>query len=212
MWKFDTAGVKQEEAIKDSSRQTGRIEPSLHLLAINLSLLIWTVNQFVVVLHLGLFLSDLDHTVEICNLHGEAWLLFLTIYEALVVIFVSAFSVDINVTILASINLSVVNRLCHANLFELVVWIHLIKRHFLHAVRADSIRLDRRLILLCAGFSSLFEGRCIIDRDTDIANVLSLRYIVHLLTADNRILWEIVLPMALFVWTWMVIILSSIRD
>ena len=121
MRKFDTARVKQEEAIEDSSRQTGRIEPRLHLLAINLSLLIRAVNQLVIVLHLGLFLTDLDHTVEICNLHGEAWLLFLTINEALMVIFCSTFTIDINVTILASIDLSAVNRLCHAHLFELVV-------------------------------------------------------------------------------------------
>ena len=122
MRKFDTARVKQEEAIEDSSRQTGRIEPRLHLLAINLSLLIRAVNQFVVVLHLGLFLTDLDHTVEICNLHGEAWLLLLAINEALVVIFLPFSSTsNIDVTILTSIHLGAVNGLCHAHLFELVV-------------------------------------------------------------------------------------------
>ena len=40
VWKFDTAGVKQEEAIKDSSWQSARIKPCLHLLTIDLSLLI----------------------------------------------------------------------------------------------------------------------------------------------------------------------------
>ena len=121
VWKFDTTGVKQEEAVKDSSWQTARIQPCLHLLAINLSLLVRAVNQFVVVLHLGLFLTYLDHAVKVRDLHGEAWLLFLTIDEALVVIFLPIFSFDINVAILTSIHLSVVNRLCHSNLFELVV-------------------------------------------------------------------------------------------
>ena len=117
MRKFDTARVKQEEAIKDSSRQTGRIEPRLHLLAINLSLLIRAVNQLIVVLHLGLFLTDLDHTIEICNLHGEAWLLFLAIDEALVVIFLTTCTspkIYILISILTPIHLGIVNRLCHA--------------------------------------------------------------------------------------------------
>ena len=205
--KFDTAGVKQEEAIEDSSWQSTRIEPCLHLLTIDLSLLIWTVDQFVVVLHLGLFLTDLDHTIEVCNLHGEAWLLFLTIYEAFVVIFLPTSSTHINVTILTSIHLCAVDRLRYAHLFELVVWIHLIKGNFV--VRPYTVRLDRWLILICAVLSSLIEGRCIIDWDTDIAHVLSLRYIVHLLAADDRILREVVFPFALFVWAWMVIVLRS---
>ena len=213
VWKFNTAGVEQEEAIEDSSRQSTRIKPCLHLLAIDLSLLIWTVDQFVVVLHLGLFLTDLDHTIEVCNLHWEAWLLFLTIDEALVVIFLPTSSAHINVTILTTIHLCAVNRLRYAHLFELVVWIHLIKGNFVHAVGPYTVRLDRWLVLICAVLSSLVEGRCIIDWDTDIAHVLSLRYIVHLLATDDRILREVVFPFVLFVWAWKVIILrSSIRN
>ena len=69
----------------------------------------------------------------------------------------------------------------------------------MHAVCPYTVRLDRRLILLGAVLSSLIEGRCIIDWDTDIAHVFSLRYIVHLLAADDRILREVVFPVALFV-------------
>ena len=71
----------------------------------------------------------------------------------------------------------------------------------MHAIGTYPVRLDRRLILLCAVFTSLIEGRCILDGDTDIAYILSLRYIVHLLAADDRILREIVFSVSRFVRT-----------
>ena len=93
----------------------------MHLLTIDLSLLIGTVDQSVIVLHLGFLLTNLDHTVEIGDLHGEAWLLFLTVDEALVLIFLPTFTPEIHIAILASIHLRAVNRLSYAHLFELVV-------------------------------------------------------------------------------------------
>ena len=69
MWQLYSARVEQEEAIEDAGGESTRIQPRLHLLAIDLPLLHRLVHESFVVLHLWLFLLDLDHAVEVGDLH-----------------------------------------------------------------------------------------------------------------------------------------------
>lgn len=68
MRKLNAARIQQEEAVECASWKSIRIQPRLHLLAEDLSLLVATIDQTIVVLHFGFFLADLDHVVEIGDL------------------------------------------------------------------------------------------------------------------------------------------------
>ena len=70
----------------------------------------------------------------------------------------------------------------------------------------DPVVLDRRLA------TRLVEGRSIFDWNADIADILGLSYIVHLLATDDGVLGEIVIPVVAGSRLARMVIRASIRD
>ena len=118
MRQLDAARVKQKEAIERASWQPAGIQPRLDLLAVNLSFLVRSVDQPVIVLHLGLLLADLDHVVEIGDFDGEARLLLLPVNQALVGVVLTTPSLHEPFSVLLA-QVPRVDRLSNAHLFEL---------------------------------------------------------------------------------------------
>ena len=92
------------------------------MLAEDLSLLVATVDQSIVVFHFGLPLSDLDHVVQISDFDWERFLL--SVYEALVSTHAGAFSATVALYI---IYLRVVDGSCHTDCLQLIVGRHKIE-------------------------------------------------------------------------------------
>ena len=143
MGKLHAARVKQQEAVKDASRHLGRIEARLNLLAEDLPLLVASVDQSIVVFHLGLPLSDLDHVIQISDFDRERFLL--SVDEALVSAHAGAFAATVALYI---VDLRVVDGSCHTDCLQLVVG-----RHEIEVVECAFVlashghRLQRRRVL-----------------------------------------------------------------
>ena len=71
MWQLHPAGVEQEETIKDALGLDMSCDAVLHLLRVYLTLLLRTISDFVSVLHFGLLLFNLNHTIQIGRFHGQ---------------------------------------------------------------------------------------------------------------------------------------------
>ena len=64
------ARVKKEETIEYALRFHLSRDAMLNLLWVDLALFLWTISDFVVVLHFGLLLFNLNHTIQIGRFHG----------------------------------------------------------------------------------------------------------------------------------------------
>ena len=82
--------------------------------------MVLTISQLVVVLHLWLLLTDLNHAVQISDFHGKARLILLFIQQAFMLIDTFAPSATLNRMVFTLVNLSVVDRLSHPKWLKLV--------------------------------------------------------------------------------------------
>ena len=82
--------------------------------------MVLTISQLVVVLHLWLLLTDLNHAVQISDFHGKARLILLFIQQAFMLIDTFAPSATFNRVVFTLVDLSVVDRLSHPERLKLV--------------------------------------------------------------------------------------------
>jgi len=77
-----SARVKQQEPVQNTGRQFTCIQSRLDLLTEDLSFLIRSVYELVIVLHFRLLLSDLDHAIQIGDFDRESLLVLSPIHKA----------------------------------------------------------------------------------------------------------------------------------
>ena len=82
------------------------------MLTEDLPLLVRSIGKLVVVLHLGRFLANLDHVVQIRDFHRETLLLFFAVDKALVICNCVVF----DIYFLTSVDVGTINRLSHTDL------------------------------------------------------------------------------------------------
>ena len=89
-------------------------------MAVNLPLLVRPIDQSIIVLHLRLLLSNLDHVVQICHFHRKTLLLLFPVNQALVRIALASLTLSVYIGFLLT-EVRRVDGLRDSDLFELGV-------------------------------------------------------------------------------------------